>query len=182
MYIGRIISLVLTLMVSLALSAENGATSFMGIPVDGSVKSMKRSLALKGFSLTKNGGMKGVYEGVTYTLDICTHKHKVYRIQLTECEGVTDIKTAIAKYNGLLEVYRNNPLYTEYEYNWPALKKDEPFYEDFLQQGAYYAEFFQISDPQLYSKLVNIRIAEVEDTYRIVICFDNIFNKPNGVL
>ena len=132
MYIGRIISLVLTLMVSLALSAENGATTFMGIPVDGSVKSMKRSLALKGFSLTKKGGMKGVYEGVAYTLDICTHKHKVYRIQLTECEGVTDIKTAI--------------------------------------------------DPQLYSKLVNIRIAEVEDTYRIIICFDNIFNKPNGVL
>ena len=182
MYIGRIFSLVVTLMVSLALSAENGATSFMGIPVDGSMKSMQRSLSLKGFTLSKKGEISGVYEGVPYSLDICTHKHKVYRIQLTECKGVTDISTVMAKYNDMLEAYRSNPQYTEYEYNWPALKKDEPYFEEYLQQGAYYAEFFQVSDPQLYSKLVNIRIAEVEGLYRIIICFDNIFNKPSGVL
>ena len=60
--------------------------------------------------------------------------------------------------------------------------KDKPFYEEMLKEGFFYAEFFQVSDPQLYSKLVNIRVAEIDSTYRIIICFDNIFNKPSGVL
>ena len=182
MCIGRIFSLAVALITSLALSAENGATSFMGIAVDGSVKVVKHDLTLKGFSPSKAGKLQGIYDGVSYTIDVCTHKNKVYRIKLTETKGVTDIDTAIDRYNSFLEKYRNNPQYTEYEYNWPALMKDKPFYEEMLKEGFFYAEFFQVSDPQLYSKLVNIRVAEIDSTYRIIICFDNIFNKPSGVL
>ena len=55
MCIGRIFSLAVALITSLALSAENGATSFMGIAVDGSVKVVKHDLTLTGFSPSKEG-------------------------------------------------------------------------------------------------------------------------------
>lgn len=176
----RILTIAMTLMLALYVQAQGSVTSFLGIPVDGSRATMVKELVKKGFVRKSNDRLDCVIEGVPYIVKIMTNKGRVCRISLIEKEGTEDVSLAVEKYNALIEWYRNSKDYTEYEYNDPIRSSDNLTYERYICEGWYYAEFFQVCDPQLYSKRVSFKLSDEYGDYRIVRCYDNIYNLPEG--
>lgn len=175
----RIFTIALLAMLTLTASAQN-TTTFLGIAVEGSKAEMTKKLLENGAVRGKNGLEISGIDDVPYLIKIHTNRGKVYRLSLIESKGTEDVSLAIAKYNALLDWYKNSPDYAEYEYNRPADGSDNLKYENYVHQGVYYAEFFQQSDPQLYNRRVGFQITDAFGDYRIERMYDNIYNMPKG--
>lgn len=177
----RIFSITLTLMLAVSLQAQKSVTTFLGIPVEGTKSEMVNKLKENGVLTESGSGMSCTISGVPYIVKIMTNDNKVYRISLTEQVGTDDICKAIAKYNELIEQFRNNEKeFTEYESNDLIHECNSPKYRHYIHEGWCYAEFFQVCDPQLYSRKVSFKISDEYGDYRIVRCYDNIYNLPKG--
>ena len=178
----RFFSITLAFLLALSLQAKNPITTFLGIPVGGTKSEMISKLKEKGVLTEAGSEMRCSISGVPYIVKIMTDKNKVYRISLTEVAGTDDVCKAVAKYNELIEQFRNNDRkYTEYESNDLIHECDSPKYRHYIHEGWCYAEFFQVSDPQLYSKRVSFKISDEYGDFRIVRCYDNIYNMPKGL-
>lgn len=177
----RTILIALSLILTLTLSAQSNITTFMGIPVEGTRAAMTTQLLKNGLVKAGNDFLINNIEGRSFLVRIMTNKGKVYRISMVETKGTSDVHSILTKYENLIDEFRaNETLYCEYEYNKPVDPAHEPFWENFIHQGAYYAEFFQVSDPQLYSRRVAFRITDEFGDYRIERLYDNIYNLPEG--
>lgn len=178
----RLLSISVALMLAISLQAQSNVTSFMGVPVNGSKTKVIQQLKSKG--LVAGVGdidMMGVVDGRICLVNILTHKSKAYRIMVIEKDATTDVNAIIKRYNNLIETYRNDSTMTEYEYNRAVTSRDMPFYEDYIHSGVYYAEFFQKSgEPELYDRRVSFEISDEFGGFRIVTCYDNIHNMPEG--
>lgn len=177
-HIGRFFSIVLLMMASLAVPAQK-ATVFMGVKVDGSKSDVVRKLKSAGFSDgTKPYDLTGEVNGKMSEVSILTHKGKVWRIEVRDYSPYASADDAVRRYNRLIDVFRKDNSYTEYEQNPYTSETERTFFEEYIREGFYYAEFFQRSRPELYERLVSFQIVEDADEYRIVTCYDNIHNRP----
>ena len=177
----RILTTAIAFLLTLTLSAQSNITTFMGIPVDGTKAAMTTMLLKNGLVKSGNDFIISNIEGRSFLVRIMTNKGKVYRISMVETKGTSDVNSILTKYENLIDEFRTNEtLYCEYEYNKPVDPAHAPYWKEFIHQGAYYAEFFQVSDPQLYSRRVAFRITDEFGDYRIERLYDNIYNLPEG--
>ena len=174
----RIITIAAMLVLTVTLSAQGDATTFLGIPVDGPRASVIRSLEDKGFVRSGRDVLTGDVDGKRHTVRVMAHKGKVYRIAVTEENGTTVVGIAVQKYNTLIGQYKDSSDYTEYETNRLISVTDNGSHRRNIAEGWYYAEFFQKADPQLYDRLVSVTITDEDGDYRIRRCYDNIKNSP----
>ncbi|MEE0651476.1 MAG: hypothetical protein UCO54_05570, partial [Segatella copri] len=97
-------------------------TTFLGIPVDGTVSSMKQKLVSKGFVPKKVGTnefMEGEFNGTDVNVYIGTNNNKVYRIMLCDAktQDEANIKTSNPQpigFSGILLAKRQNSFYCTY--------------------------------------------------------------------
>lgn len=158
-------------------SARKNVTTFMGIPVKGSEKAMFSKLQAKGFTESDKGILKGEVEGKQCFLFINTNNNSVCQIVVVEEDSTDNVNDAVEKFNALLEAYHNDEKrYTEYEYNYPIPDRAEETNEGYINNGWYYAEFFQVCTPQNYSRRISLRLSDEYGGYRIVTTYDNVYN------
>ena len=177
----RLLTIALSVILTASLSAQGNITSFLGIPVNGTKAEVTQRLIEQGAVKVKDGLQISGIDQMPFLVRIKTHKGKVYSISLVETKGTKDVKTAVARFNSLIDSYRENTCeYTEYEYNSFVVINDETSTERHIHEGDYYAEFFQVADPQLYNRKVGFTITDEFGDYRIERIYDNIYNMPEG--
>ena len=172
----RIFTLAIALMLVLAMQAETTVT-FMGVPVKGKQESFKQQLLKKGCYTDKNNVLKGVVDGTLCTIIINTTDGKVTNITAIEDESITDENVAVARYNYLLDYYKNSSDYAEFEANpYTQAETPENIRKNISEEWYYYAEFFQKSEPQRFTKRMAFRLTDKYGNYRIVRYYDNNFD------
>ena len=174
---NKFLTIIIAILITHTVSAQQNVTTFMGIPVKGSEKTMFSKLQAKGFKETDKGILKGEVEGKPSFLFIKTNNNNVSQIVVVEEDFTDNVNDAVEKFNSILEAYRNDEShYTEYEYNFPISEREEKTNKEYVKNGWYYAEFFQINTPQNYSRRISLRLSDEYSSYRIVKTYDNVYN------
>ena len=111
----KIILMMIAMTISFASFAQNkDVTTFLGIPVDGTVSSMKQKLVSKGFVPKKVGTnefLEGEFNGTDVHVYIATNNNKVYRIMLCDANTQNEANIKI-RFNKLVSQFENNKRYT----------------------------------------------------------------------
>lgn len=169
----RIFTILFSLMLTVTLLAQNDVTTFMGIPIKGSASIMRNALVQKGFVLNKDYTLKGCVDGDSCNITIDTDKGKVVSITVVNMYGTNIIKEAVEKYDALLDFYKEDCNYTEYETNDYIHDTDIETYKRNIGNEYYYAEFFQVCEPQRFTRRLSFKLTAKHGDYRIVRCYDN---------
>lgn len=168
----RLFYISLTLMLALSIQAQDAVT-FMNLPVKGTASIMRKELTKKGFILNEDFSLTGCVDGDTCMVVIGTDKGKITDVSVIDREGTEDIDKAIERYNSLIDFYKDNSVYTEYEANIYINDADKQTHRVNINNEWYYAEFFQVCEPQRYNKRLSFKLTAKYGDYRIVRCYDN---------
>lgn len=132
--------------ISFASFAQNkDVTTFLGIPVDGTVSSMKQKLVSKGFVPKKvgiNEFLEGEFNGCDVNVHICTNNNKVYRIMLADKNTVDEAQIKI-RFNSLVSQFENNKRYIPLD-KFTLSDEEDISYEMTVHNKSYEALFFQV--------------------------------------
>lgn len=136
------------MVISFASFAQNkDVTTFLGIPVDGTVSSMKQKLVSKGFVPKKVGTnefLEGEFNGTDVHVWIVTNNNKVYRIFLSYKNFVDEAQIKI-RFNNLVSQFENNKRYIPLDkYTLPD--EEDISYEMTVHSKNYEACFYQVPD------------------------------------
>lgn len=105
--------MMMVMMVSFASFAQNkDVTRFLGIPVDGTVASMKQKLKAKGFKQSpyNQNQLVGRFNGNDVYVHILENKGKVWRISVGDKNFTDEINVRI-RFNNLCRQFDNNGKY-----------------------------------------------------------------------
>ena len=93
----KLLTLILLLIASVEMYAQNNITTFLGIPVDGTKSSMIQQLQQKGFIYNQKKDMlEGEFNGEDVSIEIKTQKGKVYAIAVIYHRShQNDLRTAL---------------------------------------------------------------------------------------
>lgn len=164
--------------------AQNEVTRFLGIPIEGNKSEMIQKLKGKGFKYNStNDCLEGEFNGNEVEINVVTNNNKVYRIAVFDkyYSNESDIKI---KFNNLCSQFENNSKYIgSYEQRIP--EKEDISIQMSLYSKRYEAVFFQKnSEGQIDDDGVNrpvwFMITEQFGRYRVLMFYDNGFNKSNG--
>lgn len=186
----------LMVMLSVAAYAQRSVTKFLGIPVDGTKSEMIRKLEAKGFrydSLTE--GLEGEFNGTNVNVRVVTNNNKVWRILLMDkiTLGERDIRVRfnrlVGQFNANLKYY--HPTGMDY-----IIPEDEDIsYQMTVKNKRYEATYFQwmiddsdkgewnseVNRPEdVVKRMVWFMIDERYGEYRILMYYDNGYNRANG--
>lgn len=136
--------------ISFASFAQNkDVTTFLDIPVDGTVSSMKQKLVSKGFVPKKVGTkecLEGRFNGCDVIVSICTNKNKVYRIFLADKNTMDEAQIKI-RFNNLVKQFVNNIRYIPLD-NFTLSDEEDISYEMTVHNKIYEALFYQFPNEE----------------------------------
>lgn len=167
----RTLTITLSLMLALIMQAQTTVT-FMEIPVKGKQESFRQKLLKNGSYTDKNSVLKGVVDGTLSTITINVVNDEVESVTAIEDVKLTDERVAISRFNYLIDYYKENPDYTEYESNYYAEITCDTTAQRYINEDWYYAEFFQVAKNQRYTKRLSFKISNKYGGYRIVRHYD----------
>lgn len=140
----KILSLCIMALVAMNMFAQKDVTTFLGIPVDGTMSEMKQKLQAKGFTLKKEDSEEyfdGEFNGVDVHVFVVTNNNKVCRIMVMDATPLSEADIKI-RFNNLVEQFENNDRYVSFEEN--RIPEDEKIsYGMKNQQKNYDAVFYQ---------------------------------------
>ena len=180
----RILYISLYLMFALTMQAQKDITTFKGVPVDGNRQAVVVKLKANGCKSGKKNNLITDFADGRYNVKVLSGGKGVYQVRLTDMEVTENLDSIINRYNSLVDWFRNNPYYTEYEYNRYIYRGNDDTHIKYINENWYYAEFFQKAKDgheELYSKPVSFYLTGKDGDYRIVICFENRNNMPNNM-
>ncbi|WP_317583541.1 hypothetical protein [Segatella copri] len=144
----KIILMMIAMTISFASFAQNkDVTTFLGIPVDGTVSSMKQKLVSKGFVPKKFGDeeyLEGEFNGCNVNVYIRTNNNKVYRIMLADNFTVDEAQIKI-RFNNLVSQFENNKRYFSLD-KYTLSDEEDISYEMTVHNKNYEAAFYQVPD------------------------------------
>ena len=147
-FMRKILSIIIVLLTSITMFAQNDVTQFLGIPVDGYKYEMIDKLKEKGFVSTSHDKniLEGEFNGTDVNVHIATNNNKVYRIMLCDQTpiGETDIRI---RFNSLCNQFKNSPKYTSLEEDQTIPYDEDISYEISVNDKRYQAVFYQIPSP-----------------------------------
>ena len=143
--------LIIFAMMSFCLSAQRQeVTTFLNIPVDGSIAHFKREILSKGFAWSPR--MKcysGEFNGVDVGLSIVTQKNKVWRVTLLDAEFQDEAQVKI-RFNKLCSQFERNKRYIQnpfFEIGQQMIPEGEDIsHEMDVNDKVYEACLYQIPD------------------------------------
>ena len=144
----RLLFIVLAMIATItSFAQQKDVTSFLGIPVDGTVLSMKQKLVSKGFVPKKVGTnefLKGEFNGRNVDVYIRTNNNKVYRIMVADNNTVDEAQIKI-RFNNLVSQFENNKRYFSLD-KYTLSDEEDISYEMTVNKKNYDAVFFQVPD------------------------------------
>lgn len=142
----RLLFIVLAMIATItSFAQQKDVTSFLGIPVDGTVLSMKQKLVSKGFVPKKvgtNDFLEGEFNGTDVRVYIATNNNKVCRIMLCDenYQNETNIKI---RFNKLVSQFVNNKRYISLD-KYTLSDEEDISYEMTVNKKNYEAVFYQV--------------------------------------
>ena len=144
----RLLFIVLAMIATITSCAQQkDVTSFLGIPVDGTVLSMKQKLVSKGFVPKKFGDeeyLEGEFNGCNVNVYIRTNNNKVYRIMVADNNTVDEAQIKI-RFNNLVSQFENNKRYFSLD-KYTLSDEEDISYEMTVHNKNYEAAFYQVPD------------------------------------
>lgn len=144
----RLLFIVLAMIATItSFAQQKDVTSFLGIPVDGTVLSMKQKLVSKGFVPKKVGTnefLEGEFNGTDVHVWIATNNNKVYRIMLCDANTQNEANIKI-RFNNLVSQFENNKRYIPLD-KYTLSDEDDISYEMTVHNKNYDALFYQVPD------------------------------------
>ena len=144
----RLLFIVLAMIATIASFAQQkDVTSFLGIPVDGTVLSMKQKLVSKGFVPKKFGDeeyLEGEFNGCNVNVYIRTNNNKVYRIMVADNNTVDEAQIKI-RFNILVSQFENSKRYISLG-KYTLSDEEDISYEMTVHNKNYEAAFYQVPD------------------------------------
>lgn len=144
----RLLFIVLAMIATItSFAQQKDVTSFLGIPVDGTVLSMKQKLVSKGFVPKKVGTnefLEGEFNGCNVNVWIGTNNNKVYRIMLADNNTVDEAQIKI-RFNNLVSQFENNKRYFSLG-KYTLSDEEDISYEMTVHNKNYEAYFYQVPD------------------------------------
>ena len=144
----RLLFIVLAMIATItSFAQQKDVTSFLGIPVDGTVLSMKQKLVSKGFVPKKFGDeeyLEGEFNGCNVNVYIRTNNNKVYRIMLADNFTVDEAQIKI-RFNNLVSQFENNKRYFSLD-KYTLSDEEDISYEMTVHNKNYEAAFYQVPD------------------------------------
>lgn len=142
----RLLFIVLAMIATItSFSQQKDVTSFLGIPVDGTVLSMKQKLVSKGFVPKKFGDeeyLEGEFNGCNVNVYIRTNNNKVYRIMVADNNTVDEAQIKI-RFNILVSQFENNKRYISLG-KYTLSDEEDISYEMTVHNKDYEAAFYQV--------------------------------------
>lgn len=142
----RLLFIVLAMIATItSFAQQKDVTSFLGIPVDGTVLSMKQKLVSKGFVPKKVGTnefLEGEFNGCNVNVYIRTNNNKVYRIMVADNNTVDEAQIKI-RFNNLVSQFENNKRYIPHD-KFTLSDEEDIFYEMTVHNKSYEALFYQV--------------------------------------
>lgn len=181
----------LLLLAVMAVSAQKEVTEFMGIPVDGTKSEMIKKLEAKGFTKKpyEENALSGEFNGKNVDVHVVTNGNKVCRIMVDYVRGLDEGDVKV-EFNVLCRQFKNNK---KYVVNLAEELSDEEkiSYEMTIHHKRYEASFLQLPTGRGLSELEDADLEEMENrlvwfmihrdgSYKILIFYDNEYNKANG--
>ena len=167
----------------MSFAQEKDVTKFLGIPVDGTKSAMIAKLKAKGFvsSFFREDVLSGVFNDYKVFISVVTNNQKVRRITVWDQFEISeaDIKK---RFNNLCYQFSNNDKYEALSKNH-TIPSDEDISYNMIIGKKYEAYFIQktIGDSSnSLNKVVWFTISELNDKYRIIMYYDNVYNEANG--
>lgn len=144
----RLLFIVLAMIATItSFAQQKDVTSFLGIPVDGTVLSMKQKLIAKGFVPKKFGDeefLEGEFNGCNVNVYIRTNNNKVYRIMVADKFTVDEAQIKI-RFNNLVSQFENNKRYFPLD-KYTLSDEEDISYEMTVHNKNYDAYFYQVPD------------------------------------
>lgn len=142
----RLLFIVLAMIATItSFAQQKDVTSFLGIPVDGTVSSMKQKLVSKGFVPKKVGTnefLEGEFNGCNVNVYIRTNNNKVYRIMVVDNNTVDEAQIKI-RFNNLVSQFENNKRYIPHD-KFTLSDEEDISYEMTVHNKSYEALFYQV--------------------------------------
>lgn len=177
----KILSVVLLLMLSVALYAQDNVTKFLGIPVDGTRASIIRKIEKKGFVYNEDfSRLQGEFNGEKVSVSIGTNKNKVWRIIVSD-RATRDARQIKIRYNNLCRQFAENPRYMPVSID-TLPKIEEMEYEITVHKKQYGTLYYQLPfDSNIRNRFVWFAIfPEKYGGYSITMYYENTLNMANG--
>lgn len=142
----RLLFIVLAMIATItSFAQQKDVTSFLGIPVDGTVLSMKQKLVSKGFVPKKVGTnefLEGEFNGTDVYVYIATNNNKVCRIMLCDKDYQNETNIKI-RFNKLVSQFVNNKRYISLD-KYTLSDEEDISYEMTVNKKNYEAVFYQV--------------------------------------
>lgn len=142
----RLLFIVLAMIATItSFAQQKDVTSFLGIPVDGTVSSMKQKLVSKGFVPKKFGDeeyLEGEFNGCNVNVYIRTNNNKLYRIMVADNFTVDEAQIKI-RFNNLVSQFENNKRYISLG-KYTLSDEEDISYEMTVHNKNYEAAFYQV--------------------------------------
>lgn len=152
----RLLFIVLAMIATItSFAQQKDVTSFLGIPVDGTVLSMKQKLVSKGFVPKKVGTnefLEGEFNGCNVNVYIRTNNNKVYRIMVADKNTVDEAQIKI-RFNNLVSQFENNKRYISLD-KYTLSDEEDISYEMTVHNKNYEAAFYQVPNMEKADTLV----------------------------
>lgn len=164
-------------------------TTFLGIPVDGTVSSMKQKLIAKGFKQDSDM-LSGQFNGHDVYLDFATYKGKVWRVGVINKTPYLEAQIR-TQFNYLVGQFKNSAKYDNVEEYDPTIDESEDInYEMSIRKKEYEANFYQKSRIEgdsikwkeqfklsLLKKVPNATVETIEDYCKAMFEFGKLIGK-----
>lgn len=176
----NLLLIMMMLVSTMALYAQNEVTKFLGIPVDGSESEMVRKLKEKGFRNSSTDGMlEGEFNGSDVYIAILTNNRKVWRVAVVDQTPRDETQIKI-RFNRLCQQFENNGNYLS-STDQTLSDTEDIGYGIMVEKKQYAAVFYQKPITDMMQRMVWFTIAsDPLDNYRIWIYYDNLYNQANG--
>ncbi|MGP1417553.1 MAG: hypothetical protein ACTTKM_03915 [Prevotella fusca] len=176
----KILSVLMLLLLSISIYAQQNVTKFLGIPVDGSKAAMIQKIRAKGFRYNAQiDKLEGTFNGEKVYVSIQTNKNRVWRIAVTYKTPCDEGQIKI-RYNNLCRQFESNTKYIALE-TTQVLSDDENIsYKMTVDHKQYEAIYFQLPREGIQNRIVWFTIAEEYGEYYIAIYYENDRNASHG--
>lgn len=146
--------LIVLMLLTISLQAQDMVTRFMGIPVDGKKSAMISKLKKKGFKYDRyDDCLTGRFNGRDVKLYVVENNKKVYRICVID-EYTSNQTNIIIRYNNLIDQFENNDNYRSSIDN-VKIGYEEDLHNEMIYQNKRYQAVFYQKDSVNYHQIVD---------------------------
>ena len=138
----KVFVLLVAIVMSAGIVAENYPTKFLGIPIDGTKQEMIRHIQSKGFVYNRQlDCLTGVLNGEKVVIALRTYNGRVCQVMVGELQTYS-VKQIKVKFNNLMKQFNEHPNYISATLDQTYIDKREKVSREISKNGKKYAAYY----------------------------------------